>query len=111
MVNKIIHLIKFQRVILLSCLKRYEYLFDGNIGEWTGPPVDIPLKDEANPYHARAFPILFIDIEALNIYLDRLVAIGLLTIINRSEWAAPSFIIPKKDGRVRFISDFRRLKK
>jgi hypothetical protein len=26
-----------------------------------------------------------------------------------SEWAAPSFIIPKKNGTVRFISDFRRL--
>ena len=32
-VNKLIHLTKFQRVILLSCLKKYEDLFDDNIGE------------------------------------------------------------------------------
>ena len=31
--------------------------------------------------------------------------------INRSEWAAPTFLIPKKDRSVRFISDFRELNK
>ena len=59
-VNKLIHLTKLQQVILLSCLKQYEDIFDGNLGEWTGPPIEIPLKDEANPYHTRAFPITVI---------------------------------------------------
>jgi len=29
--------------------------------------------------------------------------------VNHSEWAAPAFIIPKKDASVRFISDFKEL--
>jgi hypothetical protein len=31
--------------------------------------------------------------------------------VNRSQWGAPTFIIPKKDGTVSFISDFRELNK
>jgi hypothetical protein len=35
--------------------------------------------------------------------------IGVLEECNDSEWGAPTFIIPKKDGRIRFISDFHKL--
>ena len=42
--NKLIHLTKFQREILLSCLKLYDDIFVSNICEWTESPVDIPLK-------------------------------------------------------------------
>ena len=63
-VNKLIHLTKLQRVILLSCLKLYEDIFNGNLGDWNGTPVEIPLKDEANPYHVQAFTIPFIHLEA-----------------------------------------------
>jgi len=43
--------------------------------------------------------------------VERLVKIGVLKKVNCSEWAAPAFVIPKKDGSVRFISDFRELNK
>ena len=62
-VNKLIRLTKFQRVILLSYLKRYDDLFDVDLGECTLPPVDISLKDEARPYHAKGltFPVIHLE--------------------------------------------------
>ena len=43
--------------------------------------------------------------------VERLCKIGFLRRVNRSEWGAPMFVIPKKDQTVRFISDFRKLNK
>jgi hypothetical protein len=43
--------------------------------------------------------------------LDHLVRIGILAAQQESEWVSPSFIIPKKDGRVRWISNLCQLNK
>ena len=104
------HLNPMQRVALKALIHKHEDLFDGQLGLWKGDPVDIPLKDNAKkPYHARAFPVAHIHERTFKKDLDRLESIGVLTKINRSEWAAPAFIVPKKDGRVRFVTDFRKL--
>ena len=34
---------------------------------------------------------------------------GLLTRITESEWGTPTFVIPKKDGTIRFLTNFRGL--
>jgi hypothetical protein len=39
------------------------------------------------------------------------VALGVLVSQQESEWASPSFIIPKKDGKARWISDLCQLNK
>jgi hypothetical protein len=43
--------------------------------------------------------------------MNRLCDLGVLEFQSASEWASPSFIIPKKDNTVRFISDFREVNK
>ena len=110
-VAKMTHLTAIQRTLLLALLKKNEDLFDGELGDWVGDPVEIPLKEGSQPYHARAFPIPNIHEQTFKKDLARLVSIGVLRKVNRSEWAAPAFIIAKKDGRVRFISDFCKLNK
>ena len=86
-------------------------MFDGTLGKWQSKPYDIQLKEGSKPYHAKAYPIPRIYEQTLRDELDRLIKIGVLRKKNRSEWAEPTFIIPKKDGTVCFISDFRGLNK
>ena len=105
------HLTGEQRGILRQLLFKYASLFDGQLGSWKDETLDLELQDGVTPYHARAFPIPKVHIETLKMEVERLVKIGVLKKVNRSEWAAPTFIIPKKDGSVQFIIDYRELNK
>ena len=86
-------------------------MFDGTVGTWKGAPYHIQLKEGATPYHGRPYTVPKAYEATLHVVVDRLVKAGILRKINHSEWATPSFIIPKKDNTVRFIQDFRELNK
>jgi hypothetical protein len=43
--------------------------------------------------------------------VECLCCLNVLRRCNESEWAAPSFGTPKKNGQIRFVSDFRQLNK
>ncbi len=92
-------------------LLNYEELFDGTLGDWNRPPISIELKEGAKPFHGRLYPIAQIHKATLMKEITRLVSIGVLKKQSSSEWASPTFIIPKKDMTVRTISDFRELNK
>ena len=100
-----------EQTLLLEILKRHEAVFDGTLGTWNAEPYNIELKEGAEPHHARSYPIPHVHTNTLKMEVQRLCDIGVLKKVNRSEWAAPTFIIPKKDKTVRFISDFRELNK
>jgi hypothetical protein len=103
---------KFRRTKkLLNLLTKYKTIFDGTLGLWKGEKLEIELKPGVSPYHAKAFPIPKVYEATLKMEVERLCKLGVLKWVNRSEWAAPTFIIPKKDSTVRFISDFRELNK
>ena len=100
-----------QQQKLLQLLQQFEPLFDGTLGEWKNTEYHIDLKEDAKPYHAKPFAVPRAYESAFRREVDRLCQIGVLKKVNRSEWAAPTFLVPKKDQTVRFINDFRELNK
>ena len=62
----------------------------------------IKLKDGAEPYHGRPYQVPKAHEHALRNEVDRLVEIGVLKKVNRSQRGAPCFAIPKKDKTIRF---------
>jgi len=105
------HLMPSEQDMLLSLLLDHKSLFDGTLGDWNRPPVSIELKDGVKPYHGRPYPIPQIHKATHMKEIDRRVGIGVLKRQTSSEWASPTFIIPKKDMTVSTISDFWELNK
>ena len=105
------HISSSEKSKLKKLLKKYEELFDGTIGTWKMDRHKIKLKDGAEPYHGRPYQVPKAHERALRNEVDRLVEIGVLKKVNRSQWGAPCCAIPKKDKTIRFISDFRELNK
>ena len=100
-----------QRIQLNSTLKKFEDLFDGTLGKWKTRPYNIELKEDAKPFYKNPYPIPWIHEQTFKKELDRLCEVGVLEPKTDSEWGSPTFIIPKKDNSVRFITDFRELNK
>jgi hypothetical protein len=105
------HLNDNQQIGLLKLLIKYETLFDGTLGTWKGLKYSIDLKDNAKPYHGRPYSLPKAYERQFRIEVERLCQLGVLKRVNRSEWGAPTFVIPKKDRTIRFITDFRELNK
>ena len=90
-------------------LESFKHLFDGTLGDFDTAPVSIELLTGAIPYHARPYPVPVIHKETVRKEIQRLFDLGVLEKCNDSAHAAPTFIIAKKTGTVRVVSDFRRL--
>ena len=108
-VQATVHLNEQEREQLYKLLIKYKKIFDGTLGEWKTDPVDFELVDEAKPHSQRHYPVPHLYKETFKKELDRLVKLGVLEPVQQSEWGSPTFIVPKIEKTVRFVSDFRRL--
>ncbi len=102
--NNCKHLSANQKNKLLQLLKKYESLFDGTLGDWKTKPFSFQLKEGVSPYHGQAFPVPKIHKDTIMKEVERLCKLGVLERQPSSEWALPSFNIPKKDKTVYFLT-------
>ena len=96
---------------LLEVLLEFEDHFDGTLGDWNNEHVSFELKEGSKPYHGRAFPIPQKHNSTVKTEVKRLCEIGVLKWQAASEWASPSFIQPKKNEKVCFLTDIREVNK
>ena len=105
------HLSPSQQDDLQALLHKHSKLFDSMLGCYPGKQMHIELKEWAQPVYWRPYPVPVVHMETFCRELEHLVRSGVLTPTWDSEWGLPTFIIPKKDGRVRWVSDMRELNK
>ena len=105
------HLSSYQQSKLISLLREFEELFDGTLGDFQTAPVSLELLPDAKPYHGRPYPIPHIHLDTLKKEIKRLCQIGVLKKQPQSEWASPTYIVAKKQGTPRVLSDFREVNK
>ena len=77
-------------------MKIYENIFDGYLGTWKGKPYYLPMIEDVETYHARASPVHKNHERTLKTEIYCIVKLVFLRKVNRSQWGATTFIIPKK---------------
>jgi hypothetical protein len=99
-----------QRQDIENLVRKHSTLFSA-LGRYPYKKVYLEVDPSTIPVHARAYSVAHAHQDVFKKDLRRLGDIGVLRPCGATMWASPTFIIPKKDGRVRWVSDFRELNK
>eukprot|EP00957_Ditylum_brightwellii_P155558 11841204-Ditylum_brightwellii.AAC.2 len=86
-------------------------LFDGKLGCYPFKKIHTEIDKKAWSYHSKTYSVPRAHKDIFLKELKHLIEIGLLEPCGPTEWAVSTFIIPKKDNWVHWISDFRELNK
>ena len=92
-------------------LNKPTVLFDGILKVYPHQLIHLDTIPKATPRHLCAYPVAHSHLEVFKAELSHPCDIGILKRCGASQWASPTFIIPKKDGSVQWVSDFRELNK
>ena len=103
------HMNDEERTQLIRILEDLNKCFDGTLGDWDTYPADLKPKPDSKLFNCKYYPVSSINKEMFCKELKLLVKMGVLTPVKHSQYDTTVFIIPKKEGNVRFITDYCRL--
>jgi hypothetical protein len=105
--KRLTHLNAHQKADLLWVLQENKKMFDDTLDIIPHKKVHFDIDPNAKSVHFIPYPVHQIHLKTFKKEFDHLVGLGVLAPQQESEWS--SFTIPKKDNRVRWISNSRQL--
>ena len=81
-------------------------MFDGTPGDWDTEPVELELNPNSKPFNCKYYPVPRINKDNFCKELQQLVKINVLTPLHQYQYGTPVLIFAKKEGTVRFITDY-----
>jgi hypothetical protein len=94
------HLTTDKKEQLQRTLFDFQDLFQGKCGKFKGEPIELELLPGSKPFYDKPFSIPKAYRQITKDEISRLESIRLFTKVVSSKWAAPTFIMPKKNNTV-----------
>ncbi len=110
-VKGLTHLNAHQKADFCWVLQENDKMFNRTLGVYPHKKVHVDIDPNAKPVHSMPYSVPWIHLKTFKKELNYLIKIGVLAAQQESEWVLTSFIIPKKDGRVHWISNLSQLNK
>jgi len=92
---------------LKPIMHEFPSLFTPELGKFTGPPVNIPVQDNAQPIFKKARMVPLALRERVDKELQRLVDQDILEPVRYSNWATPVVVVNKANGDLRLCGDYK----
>ena len=91
-------------------MSQFEGLLEGTIVDYKEMEVSFEINANKTPYHAKPYRIPVAHMPLIKTAINEIVKNkALAEYSGDSEWAAPTFGVPKKNDGVRMVTDFRKL--
>ena len=100
------HILPKQKQLFKNTLEKHEILFDGKLGHYPHEKFHIDFVEGSKPMFKKAYHVLFQRESLFKDEIQNVVKDGILEPCGQLHLAAPTFVVPKKDNRVQWVSNF-----